>query len=84
VPAAERGRIMAVLAKAEAAQSGRVRGLRHAMLDDSDISSTRHARAFTGGALAGLFGFTDLFISGGAEHQGPDGGGPVAIIAARE
>ncbi|WP_407158670.1 ring-opening amidohydrolase [Bradyrhizobium sp. STM 3557] len=83
VPAAERGRIAAVLAKAEAAQSGQVRRRRHTMLDDSDISSTRHARAFVGGALAGLFGFTDLFVSGGAEHQGPDGGGPIAIIVSR-
>jgi cyanuric acid amidohydrolase len=79
----ERGRIAAVLAKAEAAQSGQVRNRRHTMLDDSDISSTRHARAFVGGALAGLFGFTDLFVSGGAEHQGPDGGGPIAIIVSR-
>jgi len=23
---------------------------------------------------------TDLYVSGGAEHQGPPGGGPVAII----
>ncbi|MGJ4884174.1 ring-opening amidohydrolase [Bradyrhizobium sp. HKCCYLRH1065] len=83
VAAADRSRIAAVLAKAEAAQSGRLRGQRHTMLDDSDVSSTRHARAFVGGALAGLFGFTDLFVSGGAEHQGPDGGGPVAIIAER-
>jgi cyanuric acid amidohydrolase len=83
VTAADRGRIAAVLAKAEAAQSGKVRGLRHIMLDDSDIASTRHARAFVGGALAGLFGFTDLFVSGGAEHQGPDGGGPIAIIVSR-
>ena len=83
VPATERSRIAAVLAKAEAAQSGKLRDRRHTMLDDSDISSTRHARAFVGGALAGLFGFTDLFVSGGAEHQGPDGGGPVAIIVER-
>jgi cyanuric acid amidohydrolase len=83
VPKAERGRIAAVLAKAEAAQSGQVRGQRHTMLDDSDIASTRHARGFVGGALAGLFGFTDLFVSGGAEHQGPDGGGPIAIIVQR-
>jgi cyanuric acid amidohydrolase len=83
VQAADRGRILAVLAKAEAAQSGKVRDRRHTMLDDSDISSTRHARGFTGGALAGLFGFTDLFVSGGAEHQGPDGGGPVAIVVSR-
>jgi cyanuric acid amidohydrolase len=79
----QRGRIKAVLAKAEAAQSGRIRERRHIMLDDSDISSTRHARGLAGGALAGLFGFTDLFVSGGAEHQGPDGGGPIAIMAER-
>jgi cyanuric acid amidohydrolase len=42
---------------------------------------TPHARAFVGGALAGLVGHTELFISGGAEHQGPDVGGPVAVIA---
>lgn len=81
--AAERSKVRAVLAKAEAAQSGRIRGQRHIMLDDSDISSTRHARGFVAGALAGLFGFTDLFVSGGAEHQGPDGGGPIAIIVDR-
>ena len=81
---AQRGRIRAVLAKVEASQSGRIRGQRHIMLDDSDISSTRHARGFVAGALAGLFGFTDLFVSGGGEHQGPDGGGPVAIIAERD
>ena len=50
------------------------------MLNDSDISSTRHARAFVAGALAGLVGHAEIFVSGGAEHQGPDGGGPVAII----
>jgi cyanuric acid amidohydrolase len=77
-------RLTALLAKTEAGTTGTIRGARHTMLDDSDISATRHARAFTGGALAGLTGRTDLFISGGAEHQGPDGGGPVALIAERE
>ena len=48
--------------------------------NDSDISSTRHARAFVAGALAGLVGHAEIFVSGGAEHQGPDGGGPVAVI----
>ena len=79
--AGSRAKIVAVIAKTEAASAGRIRGERHTMLTDSDIASTRHARAFTGGALAGLLGFTALFVSGGAEHQGPDGGGPVAIIA---
>ncbi|MEL6522745.1 MAG: ring-opening amidohydrolase [Pseudomonadota bacterium] len=75
--------LVALLAKAEAAPSGAIRGRRHTMLDDSDISSTRHARGFVGGALAGLTGRTDLFVSGGAEHQGPAGGGPVAVIATK-
>jgi cyanuric acid amidohydrolase len=75
------GKVVAVLAKAEAAPSGEIRGRRHTMLDDSDIHSTRHARALVGGVLAGVLGDTMLYVSGGAEHQGPAGGGPVAIIA---
>ncbi|MCX5496291.1 ring-opening amidohydrolase [Kaistia dalseonensis] len=78
---AEQPGMVALLAKAEAGSTGRLRGKRHTMLDDSDISSTRHARGFVAGALAGLVGHAEIFVSGGAEHQGPDGGGPVAIIA---
>ena len=77
-------RIKAVLAKAEASKTGLVRGQRHTMLNDSDLSSTRHARGFVGGLLAGFFGDTSLFVSGGAEHQGPDGGGPCALIYEKE
>lgn len=76
-------RLVAVLAKAEPSSSGRVRGQRHIMWDDSDINATRHARAVVGGVIAGAVGRTDIFVSGGAEHQGPDGGGPVAVIAQR-
>jgi cyanuric acid amidohydrolase len=75
------GEVVAVLAKAEASPSGEIRGRRHTMLDDSDIHSTRHARALVGGVLAGVIGDTMLYVSGGAEHQGPAGGAPVAIIA---
>ena len=81
---AQRQQLVAVLAKAEASHDGRLRGHRHTMLDDSDIASTRHARAFVCGALAGLIGHAELYVSGGAEHQGPDGGGPVALIVDRE
>ncbi|QDM16721.1 ring-opening amidohydrolase [Tardiphaga sp. vice304] len=72
--------LCAVLCKAEASQTGLIRGARHTMLDDSDIASSRHARALVGGVIAGVVGTTLLFVSGGAEHQGPDGGGPVAVI----
>ena len=46
------------------------------MLEDTDISSTRHARAAVGGLIAGLAGTGAVYVSGGAEHQGPPGGGP--------
>jgi cyanuric acid amidohydrolase len=81
--AADRGRVLAVLAKADPSSSGRIRGARHIMLDDSDINATRHARALVGGVLAAVIGRTDLFVSGGAEHQGPDGGGVVSVIVTR-
>ena len=70
-----------IFAKAEASPDGSVRGLRHTMLEDTDISSTRHARAAVGGLIAGLAGTGAVYVSGGAEHQGPAGGGPVAVIA---
>ena len=81
VPADAAERLVAVLAKAEPSSDGRIRGRRHIMWDDSDINATRHARALVGGVIAGAVGRTDIFVSGGAEHQGPDGGGPVAVIA---
>lgn len=84
IGAADAVRVQAVLAKAEPSRSGLIRGNRHIMWDDSDINATRHARALVGGVIAGLLGSTDLFVSGGAEHQGPDGGGPIAIIAVRK
>jgi cyanuric acid amidohydrolase len=74
-------RIVQVLAKADPSPDGMLRGFRHTMLDDTDISATRHARAAVGGLIAGLTGCPAAFVSGGAEHQGPPGGGPVAVIS---
>jgi len=79
----QRARLIALLGKAEASHDGLLRGHRHTMLDDSDIAATRHARAFVCGALAGVVGHAEIYVSGGAEHQGPDGGGPVAVIVDR-
>jgi cyanuric acid amidohydrolase len=69
-----------IFAKAEASPNGSIRGYRHIMLEDTDISATRHARAAVGGLIGGLSGTGAVYVSGGAEHQGPPGGGPIAVI----
>ena len=42
-----------MLAKADPSPDGLVRGNRHTMLDDTDISATRHVRAAVGGIIPG-------------------------------
>jgi cyanuric acid amidohydrolase len=76
-----RDRVVQILAKAEASPTGQVLGRRHTMLDDSDISHTRMARAVVGAAIASVVQDPMIYVSGGSEHQGPAGGGPVAAIA---
>jgi cyanuric acid amidohydrolase len=79
--ARSQSRLVNIFAKAEASPDGAIRGLRHTMLDDSDVNATRHARAAVGGLIGGVAGTGAVYVSGGAEHQGPAGGGPVAVIA---
>jgi cyanuric acid amidohydrolase len=74
-------RLVNIFAKAEASPDGCIRGFRHTMLDDSDMGSIRHARAAAGGLIGGLSGTGAVYVSGGDEHHGPPGGGPVAVIA---
>ena len=76
-------RLRAVFVKCEPQRDGTIRGRPHTMLDDGDIHAQRHIRGAVGGLVAGVLGETQLFVSGGAEHQGPDGGGLVAVIAER-
>ena len=79
--ASEAQRIAAVFVKCEPDRRGQIRGARHTMLDDTDINAQRHVRGAVGGLVAGVLGDARIFVSGGAEHQGPDGGGLVAVIA---
>ncbi|MCU0566863.1 MAG: ring-opening amidohydrolase [Oculatellaceae cyanobacterium Prado106] len=72
--------IVNVFAKAEADPSGQVLGRRHTMLDDSDINHTRMARAVVGAAIASVVQDPMIYVSGGSEHQGPMGGGAIAVI----
>jgi cyanuric acid amidohydrolase len=74
-------RVAAAFVKCEPDRRGNVRGARHTMLDDTDINAQRHIRGAVGGLVAGVLGDGRIFVSGGAEHQGPDGGGLVAVIA---
>ncbi|OQU98798.1 hypothetical protein CLAIMM_04528 isoform 2 [Cladophialophora immunda] len=75
------GKVVQVFAKAEADPRGRVRSSwRHTMNTDSDIHSTRHARAAVGGLIAGLVSDCEIYVSGGAEGQGPSGGGSLCIV----
>lgn len=76
----DNGEVVQVFAKAEADPHGTVRGNRHTMNTDSDIHGTRHARAAVGGLLAGLVGDTLIYVSGGAEGQGPAGGGSLCVV----
>ena len=76
-------RIRAVFVKCEASRDGVIRGKSHMMLNDGDIDQQRHIRAAVGAIVASVVNDTAIFVSGGAEHQGPDGGGMIAIIAER-
>jgi len=77
-------RIVGVFAKSEADPRGRVRGRRHTMLSDDDISDTRYSRCVLSSVLASVLGETRVYVSTRAEHHGPLGGGPLAIIARME
>ena len=84
VSAADAARIACVLVKCEPDRRGRIRGSRHTMLDDTDINAQRHIRGAVAGLVAGVIGDGRIFVSGGAEHQGPDGGGLIAVIASQQ
>ncbi|MHB8502500.1 MAG: cyanuric acid amidohydrolase [Candidatus Acidiferrales bacterium] len=79
---AQRERIAAVFAKAEAPPTGELRGRRTTMLSDADINYERHARAAVGAVIASITGDPAIFVSGGTEHQSPPGQAPIAAIVA--
>lgn len=73
--------LIQIFAKAEADPTGVInQKYRHTMLTDSDVQSTRHARAAVGGLIAGVSGDCCVYVSGGAEGQGPRGGGGLCVV----
>jgi cyanuric acid amidohydrolase len=80
-----KGRVVNCFMKCEADRTGKLRGRRQIMLDDSDVPWHRHSKAAVGGIAALAIGDPAVFVSVDAMHQGPQGGGPViAIIDAGE
>lgn len=80
----QKERILAVFAKSEADPRGTIRGRRHTMLTDDDISDTRYSRCVLAAVLSSIIGDTTIYISTRAEHHGPLGGGTLAILARKE
>lgn len=79
--AAAPGEVLGVIAKGEPDRSGAIRGHRHTMLGDTDLDAQRHLRGALGAIVAAVAGGGRVFVSGGAEHQGPPGGGLVCVFA---
>jgi barbiturase len=74
------GRVVNVFVKCDADPTGRVRGRRQVMLNDSDVHHHRQIKGAVGGVVAAAVGDPAVFVSVAALHQGPAGGGPVAAI----
>ncbi|HKO56122.1 MAG TPA: ring-opening amidohydrolase [Thermoanaerobaculia bacterium] len=79
--AEQRKRLVGVFAKSEADPRGTIRGKRHTMLTDDDISDTRHSRCVLSSVIASVTGDPAVYVSTRAEHHGPLGGGNMAVIA---
>ena len=76
----QKKKIVGVFAKAEADPRGNIRGHRHTMLTDDDISDTRYSRCVLSSVLSSVIGNTAIYVSTRAEHHGPLGGGTLAAI----
>ena len=75
-----KGRVVNCFMKCEADRTGKLRGRRQIMLDDSDVPPPPPFKAAVGGVAATALGDPAVFVSVDAMHQGPQGGGPVIAI----
>ncbi len=78
---ADRKDLVNVFVKCEPGLDGTIRGRRHVMFNDSDVNYTRQIRGAVNAVVASVTGDTQAYVSAGAEHQGPPGGGVVAVLA---
>ena len=80
VPDDVAGGVVNVFLKCEADPRSVLRGRRQLLLDDSDVHHHRQIKAAVGGVAAAAVGDPAVFVSVGALHQGPPGGGPVMAL----
>jgi cyanuric acid amidohydrolase len=74
-----RDRVVASFLKVGLAPHGQLRGRRTAILN-SHLDADKHLRAAATGLVGSLLGTTATFISAGALHQAPPGGGVYACV----
>jgi cyanuric acid amidohydrolase len=73
-------RVVDMFVKCDVDPTGRLRGRRQVMLNDSDVHHHRQIKGAVGGVVAAAVGDPAVFVSVAAMHQGPAGGGTVAAI----
>src|SRR5262249_9181847 len=79
--AGDRDRLVNVFPKSEPRRPGQTRGRRPRRFAHPDINYTRHIRGVVNAVIASVIGDPMCYVSAGAEHQGPPGGGVVAVLA---
>ncbi len=78
---AARGRLVATIAKGGPPPGEILRGAAMGLASDASQPSFRRVRGAVAGTIVAATGEPFAFVSGGAEHQGPPGGGLVAFVA---
>jgi cyanuric acid amidohydrolase len=77
-------RLVATIAKGGPPPDERLRGVPMGLAADPSQPAFRRVRGALAGTLVAATGNPFAFVSGGAEHQGPPGGGLVAFVARRK
>ncbi len=78
---ADAGRLVATIAKGGPPTDEMLRGVPLGLGADSSQPAFRRVRGALAGTIVAATGVPFAFVSGGAEHQGPPGGGLVAFVA---
>ncbi|MBI3507096.1 MAG: cyanuric acid amidohydrolase [Proteobacteria bacterium] len=79
-----RARLVASIAKGGPPPDEMLRGVPMGLASDASQPAFRRVRGALAGTIVAATGVPFAFVSGGAEHQGPPGGGLVAFVARKK